>query len=141
MCAYWDMEYNRPNFLSFWAMFCPFIPVLTPKIEIWNKFKKTPGDIILLHMCTINEDNMMHGSWDKARQTEFFVTLGHFLLFNLPNKLKNQNFEKMKKNHENIIILHLYTTNDDHMMYSSWDMERDRHNFLSFQEFFSLLLL
>ena len=25
-------------------------------------YKKPPGDIILLHMCTINEDPMMYGS-------------------------------------------------------------------------------
>ena len=46
----------------------------------------------------------------------FFVILGHFLPFNLPNNLKNQSFEKMPGN---IIILHLHTTNDDHMMYGS----------------------
>ena len=34
----------------------------------------------------------------KAQQTDFFVILGHFLPFYLTNKLKNQNFEKMKKN-------------------------------------------
>ena len=25
--------------------------------------KKTPGDIIILHMCTENYDEMMYGSW------------------------------------------------------------------------------
>ena len=68
----------------------------------------------------------------KAWQTEFFVIFGHFLPFNLPNNLKNQNFEKMKKTPEDIIILHFHTKNDDHMMYGSWNMECDRHNFLSF---------
>ena len=33
----------------------------------------------------------------KAQQTDFFVILGHFLPFYPTNKLKNQNFEKMKK--------------------------------------------
>ena len=113
------MEYNRHNFLSFWATLCHFIPLLTPKIKISNKCKKNSGDIVLSHMCTINEDHMMCGSWDKkARQTEFFVILGHFLPFDPPNNLKNQNFEKMKKPYEDI-ILHLHATNDDHMMYGS----------------------
>ena len=53
-----------------------------------------------------------------------------FLPFYPPNNLKNQNFEKWKK-YGDIITLHLRTTNDDHMMYGSWDMEHDRHNFLS----------
>ena len=53
-----------------------------------------------------------------------------FLPFYPPNNLKNQNFEKWKK-YGGIITIHLRTTNDDHMMYGSWDMEHDRHNFLS----------
>ena len=69
-------------------------------------------------MCTINEDNVWFLRY-KPQQAEFFVILGHFLPFNLPNNMKNQNFEKMKKMPKNIIILHLHTTNDDHMMYGS----------------------
>ena len=30
----------------------------------------------------------------EVRQTEFFVTLGHFLPFHSPNNPENQNFEK-----------------------------------------------
>ena len=55
----------------------------------------------------------------KAQQTEVFVILGHFLPFDPPNNLKNQNFENMKQLSEDIIILHLHTINDDHMMYGS----------------------
>ena len=69
-------------------------------------------------MCTINEDHIRFVRY-KAQQTEFFVIFAHFLPFNLPNNLKNQNFEKMKNTPEDIIILHLPTTNDDHMMYGS----------------------
>ena len=35
-----------------------------------------------------------------------------------------------------IIILHRFNLNDYHMIYGSSDMERDRHNFLSFRTFF-----
>ena len=56
------MEYNRHNFLSFYAIFCSFTPLLTLKVKIWKKCKKNPGDIILLHMCTIIQDHMMYGS-------------------------------------------------------------------------------
>ena len=48
--------------------------------------EKTPGDIIILHMCTP------------------------------PNKPKNQNFEKMEKNPVDIIILHVFAKNYDQMM-------------------------
>ena len=36
-----------------------------------------------------------------------------------PNNPKNENFEKMKNKPENIIILHMFTINDNHMMYGS----------------------
>ena len=52
------------------------------------------------------------------------------------NKPKNQNFEKLKETPRYIIILHMYTVNDNHMMYSSWDMERHGQNFLSFWTIF-----
>ena len=55
----WDMEHERHNFLSFWTIFFSFY---TPnKSENQNHEQiKTPGDIIILHMCTINEN---HVSW------------------------------------------------------------------------------
>ena len=44
---------------------------------------------------------------------------------------ENQNFEKMKKPPEDI-ILQMCTINDSHMMYSSSDVECNRQNVLSF---------
>ena len=60
--------------------------------------KKTPGDIIVLHMCTVNEVQMMCGSWDMEWDRQnFFVILSLFLPFYPTNNLKNQNIEKTKK--------------------------------------------
>ena len=74
--------------------------------------KKTPGDIIILHLCTTNDDYMIYGSWDMERDRQnFFVILDYFLLFYRPNNLENQNFEKMKTMPEDIIILHMCTIN------------------------------
>ena len=42
-----------------------------------------------------------------------------FCSFNPPNKLENQNFEKMKKVRRDTIILHMCTINENHMMYGS----------------------
>ena len=36
-----------------------FCPTIDPKNKIWKKCKKTHGDIILLHMHTINQDHMI----------------------------------------------------------------------------------
>ena len=76
----------------------------------------------------------------KVRQAEFFGILGHFLPFQLPDNPEIK-ILKLKKTSGNIIILHICTINDNDMMYSSWDMERNRQNFLSFWTIFALLPL
>ena len=49
----WDMACDTWNYyFSFWVIFCPFTPLTAQKIKISKKIKKTPGDIIILHMCT-----------------------------------------------------------------------------------------
>ena len=70
------------------------------------------------------------------QKTKFFVIMGPFFPFDPPNNWKNQNFEKIKKNTGNIIILHSCTTNFRHMMYGSWDIKCDWHNFLLFWAIF-----
>ena len=45
--------------------FLPFYPLSEPENEDFEKMKKAPGDIIILHMCAINDinyNNMMYGS-------------------------------------------------------------------------------
>ena len=96
---------------------------------------KNPGDITLLYMRTINAVIWCMVS-EITSDTVTFVILGYFLPFYPANNLKNQNCEKMKNKPGDIIILHLYTTNDNRMMYGSWDMERDRQNFFSFWTIF-----
>ena len=55
-------------FLPLWAISCPFkLPLPPPpfppqtarKIKIWKNWKKTPGDIIILHNCAKNYDHML----------------------------------------------------------------------------------
>ena len=38
-----------------------------PKNQNFEKLKKTLGDIMILHKCTKNYDQMMYGSWDMVR--------------------------------------------------------------------------
>ena len=47
--------------------FLPFYPPNSPKNQNFEKMKKIPGDIIILHMCTPYYDQMMYGSWDMVR--------------------------------------------------------------------------
>ena len=61
------MKHDGQDFLSFWTFFLPFYPPNNPKNQNFNnnkkkKKKKTPGDIIILHMCTKNYDQMMYSS-------------------------------------------------------------------------------
>ena len=106
MHASWDMGCDRH--LSFWATFYPFTQLLTLKIKIWTKWKKNPGDIILLHLCTINENHMMYGSWEVvAQRTEFFVILGHFLPFD-PH-LTTRKIKILKNENKGLEILSFHT--------------------------------
>ena len=41
--------------------FLPFYPPNNPKNQNFEEVKKTPGDIIILHKCTINDSHMMYG--------------------------------------------------------------------------------
>ena len=98
------------------------------------------GDIIILHKCTIDNNHMIHGSWDMKRDKQNFLLFWtNFFHFYPPNNPKNQNFEKMKKMHRDIINLHKCTINDNRMMYGSWDMKHDEQSFLSFRTIFCLL--
>ena len=58
------MEHNRQNFLSFWTVFCPFTPPppYGCRKSKFKKMKKTPGYIIVLHKCTINDNHIVYGS-------------------------------------------------------------------------------
>ena len=103
MHAYSDMECShRHNFLSFQTIFCSFAPLLIPKINIWKKSIKTPRDIILLHMCTMNQ-NQMYPWYDlwflryEVQLTIFLVILGNCLPFYPPNSPKNDNIKNEKK--------------------------------------------
>ena len=64
--------------------------------------------------------------------TTVFVIFYHFLSIYPLNNPENLNFEKNEKNMPgDIIILHICTLNESHMMYGSRDTECDRQNFLS----------
>ena len=120
MYGFWDMKYDRENFLSFWTIFCPFTSPNKPK---YQHFEKTWR---YYHFTTVYHKLQSYDVWFlryRARQTKFFIILDHFLPFYSPNNLKNQNFEKMKIPPRDIITLHMCTINENRMMYGSWCME------------------
>ena len=134
----WFLRYGawQTNFFVILDHFLHFYPLNNPKNQNFKNMKKPPGDIIALHMCTINKNiwSIVPEIWSMW-QTEFFVILDHFLHFYPPNNPKNQNFEKIKKTPEDIIILNKCTINDNHMMYGSWDIKRDTEFFVILDHF------
>ena len=121
------------NFLLFWTKFCPFTPLTIWKIKILWKWKNTPGDITILHMCTINDNHIMYGSSEMECDRHNFLSFSTIVChFNPTNNQENQNFEKMKKTPGDIITLQMRTINDNYMMYGSWYKEYKGQKFLSF---------
>ena len=76
------------NFLSFWTIFFHFYPPNNLKNQNFKKQKKTPGDIIVLHMCTINNYHMMYGSWDTKRDGQNFLSFWPFFALLPPTTQK-----------------------------------------------------
>ena len=78
----WLLRYGvqQTEFFVILDYFLPFY-LLKTQGKFFLKKKKTtttPGDVIL-HMCTINENHMMHGSWDMECNKQFFFFIScHF---------------------------------------------------------------
>ena len=58
--------------------FSPFYPPNNPKNQNFEKMKKTPGDIDILHMSNISGNHMMYGSWDIKHDGQNFCHFGLF---------------------------------------------------------------
>ena len=140
MYGSWDMEREGQSVLSFWVIFCPFTPQFA-KSKFWKNEKK-PGDIIVLHKCTINDNHIMHGSWDMEYQGQSFLSFWTIFCSLTPLKIPKMKILKKRKNTTTttkkcleIISFYMCTVNDNHMMYRFWDLEQARH-FLSFWTIF-----
>ena len=70
----WDTKGDRQIFLSFWTVFCLFTPLTNQKKSKFWKSEKTPGDIITLHLFTINNNQMTYGSWDMECEGYNFLS-------------------------------------------------------------------
>ena len=139
MYGSWDMEYDGQDFFVILDHFLHFYPLITKKIKILKKWRKTAGCIIILLMCTINDNHMMYGSWDMECDRQNFCHCGPFFALLLPlTTRKITILKKWKKTPGDIIILHMCTTDDNHVMNGSWDMECDGQNVLSFWTIFAI---
>ena len=142
MYGSWAISCDRQKFSSFWLMFYPFSPLTIQKIKIL-KLNNAPGDIIILHISTINYNHMMHGSWDMERDRQILLLFWTVICPLTPPPPhppsygpRKSKFWKNKKAPEDIIILQMCTMNSSHLVYGSWDMECIRQNYLSFSTVF-----
>ena len=71
--------------------------------------------------------------------TEFFVIMDCLLPFHAPMDPENENFEKMKKALEDIIVLQMFTINDSHDIWFFRYRVQQTNFFCHFGPFFALL--
>ena len=115
------------NYGSFFALLTPSLKTQT--IRILKKWK-TLLEISSFYKC-VPKTMITQNTVSEIQLRHIFCHFGPFLPFYPTYNLENQNLKKLKKASGDVIILHLCPKDHDHMMYASWDMERNRYTFLS----------
>ena len=98
-----------------------------------------PGDILILHMCTLNDSHICFLKYELNRifchfgpfytipeilhVTNFYFSFIHFIHF-LPFHAQKTKIKKWNNTLGNITILQMCTKNYDHVIYGSYDMVR-----------------
>ena len=74
---------------------CHFLPFQNQNLE---NMKMMPGDIIILHMCTINDSQIMSDSWDMEHNRQNVLSFWTiFCLFTLLTTRKMKILREKKK--------------------------------------------
>ena len=137
----WFLKYRewQTEFFVFLNHFLPFYPSNNPKkSKFWKNLKKK-DTWRYYHFTQVYHKQQLYDVWllrYEAWQTEFFVIWDHFLPFYPLTTQEIKVLKKMKKLPRDIITLHTCTTNDNHMMYGSWNIERDKQIFFVFSNHF-----
>ena len=125
----WDRERDIQNFLSFWTVFYPSTLLWTWKIKILKKWKKTPGDIIILHKCNKNHDHILYCSLDMVRNgcNCYFAFWAIFCPFNPLTARKIKIIKKWKKrwryHHFTIVYQKSWSYAILFLRYDTWQMQ------------------
>ena len=125
---------NDTEFVVILGHFLSLDPPNNLKNQILKKWKKCP-EILSFYICVPQMTIMWYTVPDIRSTTDWiFCHLDYSLPFYPPNT-ENQNFEKMKKLPEDVIILHICTINENLMMYCSWDMSTWEKNTWRYHHF------
>ena len=114
--------------------FLPFYPpsLTIQKLKISKKWEKIPGDMRYHHCTEVYQKSGLYVilflRYGARQVWLLFCILGYFLLFYPLTAQRTKILKKWKKSHGDIIILHSFTKNYDHMLYCSWDMAHGRCN-------------
>ena len=126
----WFLRYNteQTEIFGIFGNFLLFDPPNNPKNQNFEKVNKKKIELRYYHFTNVYHKLRSNDVWFlrcNARRTRFFVILDHFFSFRLSIQKINI-LKKREKRPGDIIILHVSTITENHMMYASWDMERDR---------------
>ena len=105
----WFLRYGeqRKEFFIIFDRFLSFYKKTIWKIKILKKSKKKPGDIIILHKCTINDNYMMCVFWDMEQGGHIFLSF--WTIFWPFASLKSRKIKILKKLKKRLEMSSLYT--------------------------------
>ena len=106
------------TWISFWHLLMKFEK--PEKSEFWKNEKKITEDIIILHMCTKNNNLLRCSSWDMEWDKKNCHSGSFFTIATPHHHQPTTTKTKILK------------TKNNQVMYAYLDMECNRHNFLSF---------
>ena len=119
MYSSWDTERERQNFLSFWAIFCPFTALTTWKIKILKKWRYHFTQVC--HKWQSHDWYMVPDLWSMTERISCHFGPFFALLFTPLTTRKNKILKKWKNTRRDHHFRHRH-----HMMYGFWDMVRDK---------------
>ena len=124
------LKCDRQKFFVIVGHFLHFHPTNNLKNKDFDKMKKPPWSIIILHKCTKNHDHVLHCFWDMAAHDGCNFYFSFWAIFCTSTPLtawKSKLKEKIEKTPGDIIILHnICTKNYDHLIQGSWELVCDR---------------
>ena len=95
----WFLTYKvqRTKFFCHFRQFFGIWPFWQSKKSKFWKIKTMPGDIIILHLCTTNDDHMMYDFWHIKCNRQSFIFWAIFCIFTSLTIQKIKNLKKWKK--------------------------------------------
>ena len=97
----WFLRYSvrQTKFFCYFGLLFALLAPNNSDNQNFEKIKKKPGDIIILHMCTINEIYMIYSSWHMERNKQsFFYHFWTFFALSTPLTTQKIKFWKNEKN-------------------------------------------